>query len=107
MIRLLMNPQSKAESVVQWDINWAFDASKDLSEFVSNSGLEAQNAILTILSWMYERINHLTLERMTKKQEKEVKKVLIKIACQEVNVDMLDQFRQKMGWESDSAVEMQ
>lgn len=99
MIRLEMNPQSKAESVVQWDIDWAFDASKDLSEFVSNSGIEARTAILAILSWMCDRINHLTLERMTKKKVKEVKKVLVKIACQEVDVDMLDQFRQEMGRE--------
>ena len=102
MIRLEMDPQSNAESDVWWDFNWAFDNAKDLPEFVSNAGIEAQTAILAILSRMYERINLVTLGRMTKKQAKVVKDVLIQVACQDVDVAMFDQFRHEMGRESDS-----
>lgn len=99
MIKLEINPNCNEESVVQWNSRWAMDNSSTASEFISNAGVEAQAAILAIISRMYEMITNHVVGKITKQQKKMIKETLIQIACQDVDVSMLDQFRTDMGRE--------
>lgn len=100
MIKLEMDPRSDAKSIISWDCSWAADQSETFSELITNAGIEAQTAILAIISRMYERIVNLTTKKITKKDAKMIKGVLIKIACREVNIAALDEFRRETGRES-------
>ncbi len=99
MIKLEMDPRINAESIVKWDYSWAYDEATCFSEFLINAGVEAQTAILAIISKMYDRITCITKKEITKTDAKMIKGVLIKIACKEVNIAALDEFRRETGRE--------
>ena len=100
MIKLHFDPKTE-KSELNVDLSWAFENSDDFQGFLTNAGLEAQGAILAIISRMFDTIAHVTGGKLTEDQTKVVKEVLIQIACQDVDVSLFNQFRKEMGLQTD------
>lgn len=93
MIKYYFNPETK-EHDLEVDLADAFKDSTGMTDFVINSGLEAQTAVLSIMARMYQTMDYICSKgkEMSKEHRKRIKRILIETACQEVTLELFNEF---------------